>query len=184
MLLFHDASNQMFYSSPQQGKLFSEICVIFFHFFYFSALYFKVGRDNWNERDHNSTISCLLFIFQCAKIRQRVYGENHSKTKETLDFFASLYAEVGKEQYSGKDWDVEFWGFTVPSMWNFQNYYLTNVHDARHRYMGYKVLICLDFLHSLRFRDQMLHHTLFLVLDDWPAMTDELSLSVIFDYDH
>jgi hypothetical protein len=43
----------------------------------------------------------MVYFLQCARLRQKLFGEQHPKTKETLDFFAAIYAEVGKEQYSG-----------------------------------------------------------------------------------
>ena len=36
------------------------------------------------------------------KLRQSIYGEAHPITKRTLDLFTVIYAEMGKEQYSGK----------------------------------------------------------------------------------
>ena len=48
------------------------------------------------SRSHRS------FLFQCTKLRQQLFGENHPKTQESLDFFATVYAEVGKQQYAGE----------------------------------------------------------------------------------
>lgn len=49
---------------------------------------------------------CLHFFFlklyQAVKLRQSIYGEEHPVTKRTLDLFTVIYAEMGKEQYSGK----------------------------------------------------------------------------------
>lgn len=35
------------------------------------------------------------------KLRQSIYGEEHPVTKKTLDLFTVIYAEMGKEQYTG-----------------------------------------------------------------------------------
>ncbi|KAL5008347.1 hypothetical protein ScPMuIL_013928 [Solemya velum] len=42
----------------------------------------------------------LEYAGKAAKIRQEIYGDNHPITKQSLNFFTSLYAEVGKQQYS------------------------------------------------------------------------------------
>lgn len=42
----------------------------------------------------------LEYAGKCTKLRQQLFGERHPKTQESLDFFASLYAEVGKRQYN------------------------------------------------------------------------------------
>ena len=41
------------------------------------------------------------FTYQCTKLRQRIYGDNHEKTQTSLNMFAEIYAEVGKSQYTG-----------------------------------------------------------------------------------
>ena len=41
-------------------------------------------------------------VYQAVKLRQSIYGEGHPVTKRTLDLFTVIYAEMGKEQYSGK----------------------------------------------------------------------------------
>ncbi|KAJ8309468.1 hypothetical protein KUTeg_014342 [Tegillarca granosa] len=41
----------------------------------------------------------LEYAGKTAKLRQKVYGEDHPITLKTLDFFATIYAEVGAEQY-------------------------------------------------------------------------------------
>lgn len=41
-------------------------------------------------------------VFQAVKLRQSIYGEEHPVTKRTLDLFTVIYAEMGKEQYSGE----------------------------------------------------------------------------------
>lgn len=46
-------------------------------------------------------ISASNYVLQCSQMRQQVLGEHHPKTKESLDLFASLYAEAGKQQYIG-----------------------------------------------------------------------------------
>ena len=43
----------------------------------------------------------VLFFKQCTKLRQKVYGDNHPLVQQSLDFFATVYAEVGKVQYTG-----------------------------------------------------------------------------------
>ncbi|KAL8566113.1 hypothetical protein ACOMHN_051839 [Nucella lapillus] len=42
----------------------------------------------------------LEYAGKCTKLRQQLFGERHPKTQESLDLFASLYAEVGKLQYN------------------------------------------------------------------------------------
>ncbi|XP_064600425.1 uncharacterized protein LOC135466704 [Liolophura sinensis] len=42
----------------------------------------------------------LEYAGKATKIRQGLYGDNHPGTLQSLDFFASVYAEVGKQQYS------------------------------------------------------------------------------------
>ena len=40
-------------------------------------------------------------ILQAVKIRQSHFGENHPVTTKSLNLFTVIYAEMGKEQYSG-----------------------------------------------------------------------------------
>ncbi|XP_067681336.1 uncharacterized protein [Haliotis asinina] len=42
----------------------------------------------------------LEYAGKATKLRQKIYGNDNPITKESLDFFATLYAEVGKQQYS------------------------------------------------------------------------------------
>ena len=49
----------------------------------------------------NSDIQFIIKYFQAVKLRQSIYGEQHAITKRTLDLFTVIYAEMGKEQYSG-----------------------------------------------------------------------------------
>lgn len=47
----------------------------------------------------------VIFIFmshlQATKLRQQVLGDKDPVTVESLDFFATVYAKVGAEQYEG-----------------------------------------------------------------------------------
>jgi len=45
--------------------------------------------------------SHLQHFLQAVKLRQSIYGEEHPITKRTLDLFTVIYAEMGKEQYTG-----------------------------------------------------------------------------------
>ncbi|XP_041353625.1 uncharacterized protein LOC121371649 isoform X2 [Gigantopelta aegis] len=42
----------------------------------------------------------LEYAGKATKIRQQIYGDDHQITKESLDYFATLYAEVGRHQYN------------------------------------------------------------------------------------
>ncbi|XP_060595333.1 consortin-like isoform X2 [Ruditapes philippinarum] len=42
----------------------------------------------------------LEYAGKCTKLRQKVYGDNHPLVQQSLDFFATVYAEVGKVQYT------------------------------------------------------------------------------------
>ena len=42
-----------------------------------------------------------IFMSQATKLRQQAYGEDHPITAKSLDFFAVIYGEVGRFQYSG-----------------------------------------------------------------------------------
>ncbi|XP_076442847.1 uncharacterized protein LOC143281517 [Babylonia areolata] len=42
----------------------------------------------------------LEYAGKCTKLRQQLFGQHHPKTQESLEFFSSLYAEVGKHQYN------------------------------------------------------------------------------------
>ncbi|XP_046370653.2 uncharacterized protein LOC124145044 [Haliotis rufescens] len=42
----------------------------------------------------------LEYAGKATKLRQKIYGNDNPITRESLDFFATLYAEVGKQQYS------------------------------------------------------------------------------------
>lgn len=42
----------------------------------------------------------LEYAGKCTKLRQQLFGEHHPKTRESLDYFATLYAEAGKQQYA------------------------------------------------------------------------------------
>lgn len=54
-----------------------------------------------------ATLFVLLFVLmhliflQCTKLRQKVFGDNHPLVQQSLDFFATVYAEVGKVKYTG-----------------------------------------------------------------------------------
>ncbi len=43
----------------------------------------------------------LEYQAKATKLRQELYGDTHDVTKKSLDFFTVVYAEVGKQQYSG-----------------------------------------------------------------------------------
>ncbi|PVD26022.1 hypothetical protein C0Q70_13690 [Pomacea canaliculata] len=49
--------------------------------------------------DHKQPQLAMEYAGKCSQMRQQVLGEHHPKTKESLDLFASLYAEAGKQQY-------------------------------------------------------------------------------------
>ena len=57
---------------------------------------------HWAVFTSSASQSHSSFPFQCTKLRQQLFGENHPKTQESLDFFATVYAEVGKQQYAGE----------------------------------------------------------------------------------
>ncbi|XP_052272983.1 uncharacterized protein LOC127873248 isoform X1 [Dreissena polymorpha] len=42
----------------------------------------------------------LEYAGKATKLRQKVYGDGHPIVQQTLDFFATVYAEVGKVQYT------------------------------------------------------------------------------------
>ncbi|XP_053373175.1 uncharacterized protein LOC123530583 [Mercenaria mercenaria] len=42
----------------------------------------------------------LEYAGKCTKLRQKVFGDNHPLVQQSLDFFATVYAEVGKVQYT------------------------------------------------------------------------------------
>lgn len=46
--------------------------------------------------------SVCLFIFQATKIHQRAFGNDHPITARSLELMATVYAEIGKTEYSGK----------------------------------------------------------------------------------
>ncbi|KAL3873114.1 hypothetical protein ACJMK2_036270 [Sinanodonta woodiana] len=50
--------------------------------------------------DKNQPELALEYSGKATKIRQQLYGDNHQFTQESLDLFTSIYAEVGKKQYS------------------------------------------------------------------------------------
>lgn len=43
------------------------------------------------------------FVFQATKIHQRTFGNDHPITARSLELMASVYAEIGKTEYSGKN---------------------------------------------------------------------------------
>lgn len=43
-------------------------------------------------------------IFQATKIHQRAFGNDHPITARSLELMATVYAEIGKTEYSGKHW--------------------------------------------------------------------------------
>ena len=45
----------------------------------------------------------FILVFQAVKLQQAIYGENSPITKKSLDLFTVIYAEMGKEQYSGEN---------------------------------------------------------------------------------
>lgn len=45
-----------------------------------------------------------LCIFQATKIHQRAFGNDHPITARSLELMATVYAEIGKTEYSGKHW--------------------------------------------------------------------------------
>ncbi|XP_012935741.1 uncharacterized protein LOC101850320 [Aplysia californica] len=50
--------------------------------------------------DKKQSQLALEYAGKCTKLRQQIYGDNHEKTKTSLNMFASIYAEVGKSQYT------------------------------------------------------------------------------------
>lgn len=46
--------------------------------------------------------SVCSFIFQATKIHQRAFGNDHPITARSLELMATVYAEIGKTEYSGK----------------------------------------------------------------------------------
>lgn len=42
----------------------------------------------------------LEYAGKATKLRQKVYGDGHPEVQKSLDYFAEVYAEVGKHQYS------------------------------------------------------------------------------------
>lgn len=42
------------------------------------------------------------FTFQATKIHQRTFGNDHPITARSLELMATVYAEIGKTEYSGK----------------------------------------------------------------------------------
>lgn len=42
----------------------------------------------------------LEYAGKATKLRQKVYGDGHPEVQKSLDYFATVYAEVGKHQYS------------------------------------------------------------------------------------
>ena len=48
-----------------------------------------------------------VVFFQATKLRQDVYGEQHPLTLKSLDKFTMVYAEVGKQQYTGKAYAIK-----------------------------------------------------------------------------
>lgn len=50
--------------------------------------------------DKNQQQLALEYAGKSTKLKQAVYGHDHEKTKASLNMFATLYAEVGKLQYS------------------------------------------------------------------------------------
>ncbi|KAK6181571.1 hypothetical protein SNE40_009398 [Patella caerulea] len=50
--------------------------------------------------DQNQPHLALEYAGKATKIRQQIYGNDHKITKDSLDYFATLYAEVGRKQYS------------------------------------------------------------------------------------
>lgn len=42
----------------------------------------------------------LEYAGKCTKLRQKVYGDGHPLVQQSLDYFATVYAEVGKLQYT------------------------------------------------------------------------------------
>lgn len=43
------------------------------------------------------------FLFQATKIHQRTFGNDHPITARSLELMATVYAEIGKTEYSGKN---------------------------------------------------------------------------------
>lgn len=42
------------------------------------------------------------FAFQATKIHQRTFGNDHPVTAKSLELMATVYAEIGKTEYSGE----------------------------------------------------------------------------------
>ena len=43
----------------------------------------------------------LEYQGKATKLRQKLYGDQDPRTIKSLDFFTVVYAEVGRQQYSG-----------------------------------------------------------------------------------
>ena len=44
----------------------------------------------------------LEYQGKATKLRQQVFGDQHTVTINSLDYFTVIYAEVGKQQYTGR----------------------------------------------------------------------------------
>ena len=44
----------------------------------------------------------LEFSGKATKLYQKHYGDDHTSTQRCLDLFTSIYAQVGKEEYTDK----------------------------------------------------------------------------------
>lgn len=54
---------------------------------------------------YNSSVSFKIIhlcFFQATKIHQRAFGNDHPITARSLELMATVYAEIGKTEYSGK----------------------------------------------------------------------------------
>lgn len=45
----------------------------------------------------------IVFYIQATKIHQRAFGNDHPITARSLELMATVYAEIGKTEYTGKD---------------------------------------------------------------------------------
>lgn len=62
-------------------------------------------KESWELLRASSTTTppCLSSaIFQATKIHQRAFGNDHPITARSLELMATVYAEIGKTEYSGK----------------------------------------------------------------------------------
>ncbi|MEQ2176747.1 hypothetical protein GOODEAATRI_031183 [Goodea atripinnis] len=47
----------------------------------------------------------LEYSGKATKIHQRTFGNDHPITARSLELMATVYAEIGRTEYSGKQWN-------------------------------------------------------------------------------